>query len=80
MKFTNDELRATFDQMKPHRPGWPSTFDEAQRLPLVHAILESMTARPGALRWWLEKHERVTSPVKLDWRRRASGEKESDFD
>jgi hypothetical protein len=79
MRFTDDQLRATFDAMRPHRENWPATFEEARRLPLVRSILESMTLHPGALARWLAQHQKAAS-VSLDWKRRASGEKESDFD
>lgn len=94
MKPTNEELRATFEKMRPHRANWPGSFDEALRLPLIPSILLFMTKHPRALALWLEGQRDVSVPQHqprpfrqftkplpaLDWKRRASGEKESDYD
>lgn len=36
---TDEQLRAKYDQERPHRPHWPATFEQAQAHPLVSRTL-----------------------------------------
>jgi hypothetical protein len=36
---TLEQLRAKYDQERPHRPHWPATFEQAQAHPLVSRTL-----------------------------------------
>jgi hypothetical protein len=78
--FTPEELRKAWQARRRHT--WPATFEEAIKDPCIYHQIR-IEARISANRELAQRHRQAlpvmpTTPTRLDFKRRAAGERDDD--
>lgn len=59
-------MRAAWDRLRPARPDWPASFEDALRLPLLAALLRTFARHPAAVRDVIERRAPAAPPRDLN--------------